>query len=133
MHERHVAERLQQTRRAWDPGCSIDDDVLRPDSQSDIASVKIAGEVGWQRLLKPAPSETRAGGPRFDHTLNEVHRRRAEETCNEARCGTVVDFERSAALLNPALAHDHAAIATRHAPVLVMCHIYRGRIRRLVP
>src|SRR5262249_33627618 len=114
------------------PGCSIDDDVLGADSQSDVASVEIAGKVGRQRLLEPGPSEARAGGPGFYHTLNEIHRRRAEEARNEARCGTVVDLKRSADVLNSALAHDHDAIGHRHRLGLVVRHINEGGLQPLV-
>src|SRR5262249_41725402 len=72
------------------------------------ASIKVARKVGG--LLKPGPSEMRAVGPHFDHTLSEVHRRRPSNLQGSA-LPDGYRFQAECRAARPCLAHDHDATA----------------------
>jgi hypothetical protein len=63
---------------------------------------------------------------------NEVHRRRADEAGDEQVGRIVVQVQRSAALLDPAVAHDDDLVGHRHCLDLVMGHVHRRRLQALV-
>ena len=64
--------------------------------------------------------------------VDEIHRRRADEARDELVGGLAVNLQRGADLLNPAVAHDHDAVAERHGLDLVVGHEHgRGRNLRM--
>ncbi len=67
--------------------------------------------------------------PVLQRSLDEVHRRRADEARDKNVVGIVVDFIRRAELLDLALVHDGDAVGQRHRLDLVMRHIDRRRLK----
>ncbi len=64
---------------------------------------------------------------RLHDRRNEVHRRRADETCNKAIGRSVVEIERAALLLDDTVAHDDDMIRHGHCLDLIVGHIDGGR------
>ena len=67
-----------------------------------------------------------------DRPLQEVHRRRADESCDEQRRRPIIEVERRPDLLNDAVAHDDDAIGHRHRLDLVVRHVDRRCLQPLV-
>ena len=68
----------------------------------------------------------------FQPCRNEIHRRAADEAGHEFRRRMVIQFLRRADLLNDAVIHHHHAVCQGHGFHLVMGHIDRGGIHRLM-
>ena len=67
-----------------------------------------------------------------DRALQQVHRRRADESRDEQRRRPIVKVQRRPDLLNHAVAHDDDAIGHRHGFDLIVRYVDRRRLQPLV-
>ena len=99
--------------------------MLGPDAIDDLpARVQlVAVPAAAERHRLDLDAEARAVGS--DLALKQIHRRRTDEFCDKEIGRTIVDFERSADLLDMAVAQDDDLVGDGHSLDLVMRDIDR--------
>src|SRR5579862_669373 len=107
-------------------------EVLWSNADQDVATaVGSQARAGSERVRAnrermPLERDRRPFRREGELALDQVHRRRADETGDEAVGGTVVDVLRSVDLLEQTVAHDSDAIAHRHRLDLIVGDIDGG-------
>ena len=131
-------ERLREQHAATQPRAAAPGErgiveLLRPDADRDT-SADVAGECRSRRghllrngevLILDARDEIAVGA--VDRRLDDVHRRAADEACDEQVLRVAVELLRRVDLLQLTLAHDGDAITHRHRLGLVVRDVDRRR------
>src|SRR5665811_700332 len=95
------------------------------------AAVATGGGAAKQELDAGGTFET-DGAVSADAALDHVHSRRADEAGDEQIVRLVVEFERRAALLDPAVMHHDDFVGHRHRFDLVVGDIDRSCLQALM-
>ena len=100
--------------------------MLGPDPEDEIAFRQRLTRRGNGNVALAEPDRLRAG-LQAAAERQEVHRRRADEICNEQRRRPVIDVARARDLLDDAVVHHGDHVGHRHGLELIMRDIDRRR------
>ena len=133
------AERLDDGCNDVDRGRRIlcsPGEALGPNANDDVSAVPGGTPGGPLRRDRQGDrfgqTQQERSAAFFDARRGEVHRRRADEACDEGRGGLAVDRVRRSDLLDAARSHDDDAVGQRHRLDLVVRHVDHGRAHPLV-
>ena len=107
---------------------------VRANTELDLRAVGDRGFPiqGEHRSGGCSDHQTRSRPQMIDNCRDEIHPRLPEETCDEAVGRLLVELQRRAVLLDPALVEDDDAVGQRHRLDLIMRHIDHGGLQPLV-